>query len=101
MVIPAETQHNGQRCDVKAQKDHECRHRRLLMEEGSENENEEQSDEEQGIDKEDAGTQVGHPNILCSQLWQFTISSVADPSPQSLVQCSGSALHTATAKSPR
>lgn len=43
------------------------------MEEGSENENEEQSDEEWAIDKddvneEDLGTQVGHPNILCSQL---------------------------------
>ena len=62
-----------QRRDAKAQKDREHRHRRLLTEEGSENENEEQSDEERGIDEddideEDAGTQVGHPNILCSQL---------------------------------
>ena len=59
--------------DAKAQKDHECCCRCLLMEEGSENENEEQSDEEWAIDKddvneEDLGTQVGHPNILCSQL---------------------------------
>ena len=62
-----------QRHDAKAQKDRERHHRRLLMEEGSENEDEEQSNEEQAIEEEDveeedAGTQVGHPYLLCSPL---------------------------------
>ena len=59
--------------DAKAQKDCERHRRRLLMEEGSKNEDEEQSNEEQAIeeedvDKEDSGTQVGHPYLLCLPL---------------------------------
>ena len=56
------------RHDAKAQKDCECRHCRHLIEEGSENEVEENSDQGRGIkeddidEEEDGGTQVGHPN---------------------------------------
>ena len=62
-----------QRHDAKAQKDREHHRRRLLMEVGSENEDEKQSNEEQTIEEEDveeedAGTQVGHPYLLCSPL---------------------------------
>ena len=62
-----------QRHNAKAQKDRECHRHCLLMEEGSKNEDEEQSNEEQAIeeedvDKEDSGTQVGHPYLLCSPL---------------------------------
>jgi len=55
-------------CDAKAQKERERHHRCQLIEEGSENEDEGFSDEEQDIDKDnineerDGGTQVGHPN---------------------------------------
>ena len=75
------------------------------MEEGSNNEDEEQSNDEQAIEEEDveeedAGTQVSHPYLLCLPLWQLTISLVADQLPQSLVQCLG-ASHTVTEKSPR
>jgi len=56
------------RRDAKAQKDCERRRRRHLIEEGSENEVEENSDQGRGIEEddideeEDGGTQVGHPN---------------------------------------
>jgi len=56
------------RHDAKAQKDRECCRRRHLIEEGSENEVEENSDQGRGIEEddideeEDGGTQVGHPN---------------------------------------
>jgi len=54
------------RHDAKAQRDRECCHRHLLLEEGSENEDEEHSDKESDIEEdevgeeEDCGTQVGH-----------------------------------------
>jgi len=57
-------------CDAKAQKDHEHHHHRHLIEEGSENKVEENSDQGRGIEEddideeEDGGTQVGHPNSL-------------------------------------
>ena len=54
------------RHDAKAQRDREHRRRHLLLEEGSENEDEEYSDKERDIkedevsEEEDCGTQVGH-----------------------------------------
>jgi len=65
-----EREETVQRCDAKAQKDRECRRRRHLIEEGSENEDEEHSDEGQDIESEDLdeeeeeGTHVGRSTIF-------------------------------------
>ena len=70
------------RHDAKAQRDREHRRHHLLLEEGSENEDEEYSDKERDIkedevsEEEDCGTQVGHADIpsiaLTKGLFQFS-----------------------------
>jgi len=50
--------------DAKAQKDRECCRRHRLMKEGSENEDEEDSDELKEDLEDEEGTHVGHPIIL-------------------------------------
>jgi len=63
-------QETVQRCDAKAQKDREHHHRHHLIEEGSENEDEEHSDEGWDIESEDLdeeeeeGTHVGRSTIF-------------------------------------
>ena len=96
-----------QRCDAKVQKEREHHHHCMLMDEGSKNEDKENSNEERGIEEDnvdedkDGGSQVGRLNVLCVPLRQKIISSLeASLSPQSLVQCLGSASLTAPAKYP-
>ena len=60
-----EQEETDQRCNAKAQRDHECHCHCLLMQEGSENEDEDNSDEgqdlkEDGLEEEE-DTQVGRP----------------------------------------
>ena len=80
-----------QRHDTKAQKAREHRIRRLLMEEGSENEDEENSDEGQdlnddGLEEEEEGTHVGRCFIffLCITLTEYHIQFSSHPVPTKL-----------------
>ena len=75
-----------QRHDAKAQKDRERRCRHRLMEEGSENEDEEDSNELEEDDlKDEEGTHVGHPIILLgATLTKYHVQFSSHPVPTRL-----------------
>ena len=85
-----EREETVQRHDAKAQKAQEHRICRLLMEEGSENEDKENSDEGQDLDddglEEEEGTHVGHCFIffLCIALTEYHIQFSSHPVPTKL-----------------
>ena len=79
-----------QRHNAKAQKDHERHRCRLLAEEGSKNEDEDNSDEgrdmeEDNVDEEGGGTQVGLPSVfLCATLTKYHVQFTSQTIPTKL-----------------